>query len=220
MTSPSSFDRSALPPARSFYEKELGRLSRASNGWARTACPFHQGSNKTAFSVNVDSGGFYCFNCGVKGGDLVDYIQLRQKVDFKRAAQLLGAWRDISPVEKRALRQIRRKREELDSAVVSFEQEERDLRFQYRNEIHSLERQELAETLPRLREAIAAYFLLSFGTVADRITFTLHPDTRASAIQAVMLRGTVRDDHGIVTEVDFPAGGPHSDVRGLELTFP
>jgi hypothetical protein len=238
------FDRALLPPAREFYEKELGKLSRPSRGWARTSCPFHQGSNRTAFAVNLANGGFHCFNCGVRGGDILDFVQLRDKINFKRAAQLFGAWRDqeMAPSEKQKLRQSQRKREQLDSSVASIEQAERDLRLQYRDEIHALERAQretakrmqhspsdleqcwrtLAKTLPRLREAIAAYYVLSFATVGERLDFTLHPEERAAAIQTVMLRGTVRDDHGVVTEIEFPTSSPTADVcdGGVELTFP
>src|SRR5690348_11693029 len=107
-----SFERAALPPPQPFYEKELGKLRRASRDWARTSCPFHGGSNKTAFSVNVQTGGFYCFNCGVKGGDVVDFVMLRDNLDFKRAAQSLGAWRsEIEPAELQQLREARQERE-------------------------------------------------------------------------------------------------------------
>jgi hypothetical protein len=239
------FDRALLPPVRGFYEREIGRLSRPSRGWARTTCPFHQGSNKTAFAVNLETGGFYCFNCGVKGGDIVSFVMLRDGLDFVRAAKQLGVWRDqeMSPAEKGKLRQLQRKREQLDSTVVSVEQAECELRTHYRNEIHTLERLQRqtgermrksidspadiedcwrvhAEALPRLREAVAAYYLLSFGTVGERIDFTLHPGERDRAIQAAMLRGTVRDDHGVVTAIDFPTDGPTAEASGgVELTF-
>jgi CHC2 zinc finger len=91
-TATSRFRKEHLPPASVFYRKEFQRLSRPSRGWARTACPFHQGHNRTAFSVNLETGGFRCFNCGVKGGDVVAYVMLRDRLDFKAAAKSLGAW--------------------------------------------------------------------------------------------------------------------------------
>src|SRR5436190_23283248 len=37
------FRRDKLPPARSFYEFELGKLTRPNRkGWAQTRCPFHE----------------------------------------------------------------------------------------------------------------------------------------------------------------------------------
>lgn len=88
----SHFDRAALPPARIFYEKELGRLSRPSRGWARGSCPFHESKSHKSFSVNLDDGGFYCFGCEAKGGDVVDFVRLRYRLDFKGACVELGAW--------------------------------------------------------------------------------------------------------------------------------
>jgi hypothetical protein len=40
----------------------------------------------------LESGGFYCFSCHARGGDIVAYLMLRDGIDFKNAAQLLGAW--------------------------------------------------------------------------------------------------------------------------------
>lgn len=51
-------------------------------------CPFH--SEKTpSFSVNSDLGFFKCFGCG-KGGDVLTYVQLRDRVPFMDALRLLA----------------------------------------------------------------------------------------------------------------------------------
>jgi len=64
MISRSSFDKSQLPPARSFYEAELGALSRENGrGWCVGRCPFHESKSGKSFSVNLRSGGFFCFGC-------------------------------------------------------------------------------------------------------------------------------------------------------------
>src|SRR6185437_11883538 len=91
-----SFRRELLPPARSFYEREFERLSRPSRGWARTRCPLHQGKNPTSFSVNLETGGFYCHSCGAKGGDLIDYVMARDPCDFPTACKILGCWDENS----------------------------------------------------------------------------------------------------------------------------
>jgi DNA primase len=87
MTSPSSFDRSALPTARTFYEKELGELRRASRGWARPkgGCPFHESKSKASFAINIDSGGFFCFSCGAHGGDVIEFVRQRYDLSFPDA---------------------------------------------------------------------------------------------------------------------------------------
>ena len=43
----SNFDKSLLPPAASFYGRELGNLGRPDrHGWAKTNCPFHDSKRK------------------------------------------------------------------------------------------------------------------------------------------------------------------------------
>jgi hypothetical protein len=88
----SHFDRSLLPPARTFYESELGPLSRRNRaGWSAGPCPFHKSKSGKSFAVHVD-GGFVCRGCGVKGGSLIDFVRQRDGCDFKTACQRLGAW--------------------------------------------------------------------------------------------------------------------------------
>src|SRR5215831_2608205 len=84
----SSFDRSQLPPARSFYERELGELSRPDRrGWAKPkgGCPFHASKSKKSFHVNLDTGGFYCFGCDEKGGDVLQFVRRRYRLSFPEA---------------------------------------------------------------------------------------------------------------------------------------
>jgi DNA primase len=88
------FRRELLPPAKSFYEQALGELRRAARSWARpkTGCPFHESKSKSSFAVNLDSGGFFCFSCGAKGGSVIDFLMLRDGLTFKEASILLGCW--------------------------------------------------------------------------------------------------------------------------------
>src|SRR5215471_5374099 len=108
------FDRAALPSSRFFYERELGELRRPSHGWAvpKGGCPFHQSKSKTSFRVNLDTGGFNCFGCGAKGGDVLAFLRQRYRLGFKAAAQQLGAWRDQPPVPG-AITESERQRTEL-----------------------------------------------------------------------------------------------------------
>lgn len=101
-TSHSSFHRELLPAPRPFYEGELGELRRSSRNWYRPkgGCPFHPSKSKTSFSVNIETGGFHCFACGASGGDLVDFVRLRDGCGFKTACQSLGCWDDTAPVRK------------------------------------------------------------------------------------------------------------------------
>jgi len=107
----SHFDPALLPPARTFYEQEIGRLTRPSRGWAQGKCPFHDSRSGRSFAVNLTDGGFYCFGCSAKGGDVVDFLRLRYRLDFKSAAQEAGAWREDMPSERSRKIQAQRERE-------------------------------------------------------------------------------------------------------------
>jgi len=136
-----SFRRELLPPARSFYERELGKLSRPSRGWVRGRCPFHQSKSGLSFSVNLGSGGFYCFGCDAKGGDVLDFVKLRDRVDFRRAAQLLGAWReeDLSDTERRDLQRQKLEREQRAEREAIAAESARRTRIEARDHLHCLE---------------------------------------------------------------------------------
>jgi hypothetical protein len=91
-----SFCRELLPSPRAFYEQELGELRRPSRGWAspKSGCPFHSSRTKKSFTVNLESGGFFCFSCGTKGGDVLAFLRQRYGYDFVTAAKVLGCWRE------------------------------------------------------------------------------------------------------------------------------
>lgn len=109
------FAKQLLPPPRAFYEREIGKLTRPSRGWSRGRCPFHQSKSGTSFSVNFDSGAFHCFGCEAAGSDIVDFVRLRDRVDFKAACKSLGAWKSATPAETARLKSAdadnKRKRE-------------------------------------------------------------------------------------------------------------
>jgi DNA primase len=75
------------------YYRSQG-LNLAGGGVWRTApCPFH--SDRTpSLRVNMARGGFCCMACGAKGGDVLDFHRKRHKMNFRNAAQALGAWRN------------------------------------------------------------------------------------------------------------------------------
>ena len=49
-------------------------------------CPFH--TEKTA-SMKIYAQSFYCFGCGA-GGDVIDFVRLYERCDFKTAFRMLG----------------------------------------------------------------------------------------------------------------------------------
>lgn len=160
----SHFDRTALPPPQSFYEKELGRITRPSRGWVRGRCPFHESKSGLSFSVNLNEGNFYCFGCGVKGGDVLKFVMLRDKMSFKQAAQSLGAWRNVmTPEESHAIRSRQEERERRQGAEFEQKESARLERIAAREHLHAVatlyreactehEWQLMSELLPRVRQ--------------------------------------------------------------------
>jgi CHC2-type zinc finger protein len=97
------FRKDLLPQPRTFYERELGEFRRQdSHGWAKpkAGCPFHPSKSKQSFSVNLRTGGFYCFGCQAKGGDIVAYVMKRDGLGFIDAAKALGAWDDAGGITR------------------------------------------------------------------------------------------------------------------------
>lgn len=84
-----SLDRNQLPSAELYFDAEGAPLV-GKGKWRTTRCDFHGGSD--SMRVNVDSSGWICMSCGVKGGDLIGYVMQRHGVDFVAAVKTLGAW--------------------------------------------------------------------------------------------------------------------------------
>jgi DNA primase len=57
--------------------------------------------------MDLDKGLFNCFSCGASG-DLVDFVRLRDGVDFREAARRLGA---LEPINSTQARQFTRERD-------------------------------------------------------------------------------------------------------------
>jgi DNA primase len=133
------FDKSLLPDARLFFEREIGRLSRPDRkGWALGNCPFHSSKSKRSLSVHRD-GAFHCFGCGAKGGDLIAFIRLRDRVSFKEACQQLGCWRETSPDDLAKVRRLERDKEAKRQAESQRQQQEKLERIKVRDALHTLE---------------------------------------------------------------------------------
>ena len=154
------FRKELLPPPRTFYQREFGStLGREHRGWAQTKCCFHDGQSKTSLSLNLSEGGFYCFSCGAKGGDVVAFLRLRYKLDFKSACAQLGAWQDdISPEETKRLRRLHQERErELADREAKRQTEKRE-RIEARRKLHMLEGiySDASKGLSKLRSGVEA----------------------------------------------------------------
>ena len=125
----SSFAKELLPPPTEFYRAEFGHLPRPSRGWSKVRCIFHD--DKTpSLSLHLSSGGFHCFSCGTSGGDIVDFVKLRDSIDFRQAAISLGACRDEqTTAQERKEREIaKREKERIRKAAENLRAEEHRLK--------------------------------------------------------------------------------------------
>jgi phage/plasmid primase-like uncharacterized protein len=96
-TTNGEFRKELLPDAVSYFAQH--RLSLTGKGKQRQGpCPIHGGSD--SLSVNVESGCWFCFSCGEKGGDMLDFHRKIHGLGFVEAARELGAWVDASPCSK------------------------------------------------------------------------------------------------------------------------
>ena len=70
-----------------FYANELGiDPYRHHREWiVGGICPFHNDTAEGSFHVNLATGGFNCFSCGSKGGDIIAFIRLRDELTFAQA---------------------------------------------------------------------------------------------------------------------------------------
>jgi len=128
-----------LPTPSNFYSRELRRMGRkSSRGWVRALCPFHLDRNPS-LAVNLQTGGFYCFACGEKGGDPIDFLMKRNGVSFKVAAQLLGAWDESRAISARQIRELLKRNEDRRQADEARIAEERSHRLKVRDWLHFLE---------------------------------------------------------------------------------
>jgi CHC2-type zinc finger protein len=134
------FDRSSLPPARSFYESEGFKLSRPnSKGWAmaKGQPPCHKSESGRSFSINVNHGGFVCFGCGARG-DMVKYVQIRDRCGFVDACKSLDCWRGNATAEERtAIVRRAQEREWHRHREAEKKETERRERLQIRDELHT-----------------------------------------------------------------------------------
>ncbi len=83
--------KNSIPPAE-FFRAELPAMpSPRGGGWRDGGlCCFHADKTAGSFKVNLDTGGFLCFSCGAKGGDVVSFIQLRDGLSFPDALHSLA----------------------------------------------------------------------------------------------------------------------------------
>lgn len=82
------FHLASLPSPIGFYSKELKQFHPRKQQ-ATAICPFHN-ERRPSFSINLKRGAFFCFSCGMSGGDIIDFYMKRYNVNFITACRALG----------------------------------------------------------------------------------------------------------------------------------
>ena len=81
--------------AGEFYAKELTMPPpRPGREWQSGGrCPFHVDRRVGNFRINVRTGAFTCFSCGVRGGDIIAFTQALHGMSFPDALdELCDSW--------------------------------------------------------------------------------------------------------------------------------
>lgn len=89
-SNPFHFKRDLLPRPAEYFRSQ-GLLLTGAGEWKNARCPFHN-DTKPSLRVRLDTGGFRCMVCGVKGGDVLAFHMQRYGLRFHEAAKQLGAW--------------------------------------------------------------------------------------------------------------------------------
>lgn len=82
------FDRSRLPDPLEFYTG-WGLTITGRGVWRRANCVFCE--SRDNFNFHTQSGGFHCWSCPARGGDVVAFVMAARGADFMTAAKELGA---------------------------------------------------------------------------------------------------------------------------------
>jgi hypothetical protein len=236
------FNKALLPSPLQFCQREGIKLGRPSRCNARGRCPIHGGKNATAFSINIDTGAAFCFNCGFKCGDIIDLARALWKCAFVEACKRLGCWEEkaLTPAERRRIARDREeqknKRERIERAAETLEAQERAQRLAVRDLLHAAERrgrelvlnprggddewwQALAEAHDALRRYTAAYAILSFADIATRAQFVLADRrVRKELVGTALMRGYVVTQGECLHYFDLddgPRAGRADDTRGI-----
>jgi hypothetical protein len=89
------FLRAYLPNPQRYYAVQFPDMKlHPKSLWISVLCCFHK-ENSPSLRINLHSGGFICFGCGVKGGDLVAFHQRRYGLTFIQTVDFFNAWGEV-----------------------------------------------------------------------------------------------------------------------------
>ena len=92
--------------AGNFYQRELGLGLIFRNGWAEGGlCPFHDDQKAGSFRVHED-GGYICYSCEAKGGDIIAFVMARYNCTFREAVKAICESEGIQEIPQAELKEM------------------------------------------------------------------------------------------------------------------
>lgn len=90
------FLRDNLPSPRAYYATQfpLMTFNSPSPRWISVLCCFHN-EVSSSLRIHLGSGGFICFGCGVKGGDILAFHRRRYGLSFIQTVDFFQAWGEV-----------------------------------------------------------------------------------------------------------------------------
>lgn len=165
------FDPSVLPVPDGFFRSNVEKFRPIGGHRAIGLCPFHKDKNPS-LSIDLDRGLWHCFTCNM-GGDIIRFIETRDRLSFKEAAKSVGAWRSegLSESERHRITAEQRQRQRELEQQVAQQEAERQQRIEARDWLHQLEQlyteakavhylDGTADLIPMLRRAEQDYWQL------------------------------------------------------------
>ena len=64
-------------------------------------CPIHNGTNPTQFRVSISKDCWNCFGDCKRGGNVLDFVALKENVSIQKAAILLCEWFNLQLEDRR-----------------------------------------------------------------------------------------------------------------------
>jgi len=194
-------------------------------GWrtrsrGRADCGLCRGrsTGTVAFNERV----WHCHRCNA-GGDVFELVRSVNRCDFREALGYVANVAGIRladsdrPDVRRQIAERQRHRARIDSAADILAEMERALRLDRRECIYLAEKQWNILSAARswserdwliaagsydvLQGALAAYTLLAFGAIADRVFYVLQPESRSEIEAGIRLAGGLRDENARWLEV-------------------
>jgi len=200
--------------------EERTELRRSSGANYMGRCPFHE-ERTPSFSVNAQKKMFHCFGCGVEG-DVFDYVEQIENVDFPGAMELLAARtgielevEDEDPQAAERRRHRERLLELLERTAAFYERVLWESREAAPARVYLAERGLTEETLRTFRVGYAPSAWDTVLTSSQRAGFKARELYDAGLVVRGGRDGTGRVYDRFRSRITFPL----ADARGRVLGF-